>query len=172
MKKRKNLRIKMIISDVDGVLTDGAIYIDQEGRRLRRFSVLDGVAFQMAHSVGLLTALVSSRHSPEVLSRAEELGIVEVHLGVRDKYATVDSITKKHGIKLGETCYIGDDLNDLRTLQNVGYSITVPEAPVELRSIADYVSEKSGGEGAFREAMEHILHNMGLYATACEKVAG
>ena len=100
MGKQDSLNIKIFISDVDGVLTDGGVFIDHEGRKLRLFSVIVGIAFRMAHSVGLLTGIVSGHDSPEVLSRAQELGIAEVHLGAVNKIAVVDSIIGKYNLHL------------------------------------------------------------------------
>ncbi len=168
----RRLEIKMIVTDVDGILTDGGIYIDHRGNKLRRFSALDGIAFVMAHSVGLITAIVSGNDSPEVVKRAEDLGIHEVHLGVRDKLEVVERITKAHDFSMGKICYIGDDLQDLAVMKAAGYAVTVPAAPVELRSAADYVSSRSGGFGAFREVVDHILRNMGLYEASKEHLIG
>ena len=171
-KRPEGLEIKMIVTDVDGVLTDGGIYIDQEGRRSRRFCVRDGLAFEMAHSVGLLTALVSGKSSPGVRSRAEELGISDCLLGIRDKLPAVKELAEKHDVSLAEICYLGDDLNDLNVLLAVGFAVAVPDAPDELKTVSDYVCRNSGGDGAFREAVENVLRKMGLYSMAIEKLTG
>jgi 3-deoxy-D-manno-octulosonate 8-phosphate phosphatase (KDO 8-P phosphatase) len=171
-KKPERLDIKMFVTDVDGVLTDGGIYVDQEGRRSRRFCVHDGMAFEMIHSIGLRTALVSGKNSPEVLARAEELGISDCLLGKNDKRSALEALAVKHNILLAEICYMGDDLNDLAALELAGYAVTVPDAPREVKAASDYVCEKAGGAGAFREAVDHVLRKMGRYATALEKLTG
>jgi len=171
-KMPEGLEIKMIVTDVDGVLTDGGIYVDQDGRRSRRFCVRDGFAFEMARCVGLLTAIVSGKNSPGVRSRAEELGISDCLLGIRDKLPAVEGLAEKHNVSLAEICYVGDDLNDLNVLEVVGFAVAVPNAPDELKKVSDYVCKNSGGDGAFREAVENVLRNMGLYSIAIAKLTG
>jgi YrbI family 3-deoxy-D-manno-octulosonate 8-phosphate phosphatase len=149
--------VKLFATDVDGVLTDGGIYVDEEGRRSRRFSVKDGPAFELARAAGLVTAIVSGKDTGDILSRARELRADLVRLGITDKLGEVRQMAELRGISLAEVCYVGDDLADLEVMQKAGYAITVPGAPEELKEAADYVTGREGGHGALREAVEHLL---------------
>lgn len=126
----------------------------------------------MARSVGLQAAIVTAKNAPEVLARAEELGVDEVHMGVGNKGEKLADIAGKHGLEPGNIFYMGDDLWDLPALRLAGFSATVPEAPEEVRAAADYVTTKSGGRGAFREAVEELLRSIGLYERARDAIAG
>ena len=156
-RKQSAPRAKLFISDVDGVLTDGGIYVDEKGRRSRRFSVRDGLAFDMARKAGLRTAIISGKDTGDILSRARELGVDDVRLGVADKLREVKKLAKRHRIDLEEVCYIGDDLTDLEVMREVGCAITVPGAPEELMRAADFVTGAEGGQGAVRDAILHLL---------------
>lgn len=157
--KTKSSRIRMILSDVDGVLTDGTIEIDHEGRESKRFSTLDGFGIRLWHQAGYSFGLITGRNCPCVLHRAKDLGIKIVRTGTFQKRQAVEEIARETGLTLDEIAYIGDDFPDLPAIEVVGLGVTVPDAPEELRMAADYVSMRSGGRGAVRDVIDQILKN-------------
>jgi len=153
--------IKMLISDVDGVLTDGSIYKGANGEELKRFNVTDGAGSAIARVAGLKLALISGRHSEATSIRAAEMKIKEVYNGTLDKRGPYNEIKAKHGLSDNEIAYIGDDLIDLVIMEQVAVPIAVANAYPLVKDTAIHITEKSGGEGAFREALEWILIQQG-----------
>jgi len=156
-------RIRFLLTDVDGVLTDGRLYFDHEGNETKVFHVLDGAAFAYWHRSGLLSGLLSGRDCPAVVHRAQSNGIKEVHLGKLDKIPALLDIQSRHGLDLEEIAYIGDDLLDLPVLRKVGFSATPPNGRPELQAVVHYVTKTPGGFGAVREVVEMILKAKGLW---------
>ncbi len=150
-------KIKLIIMDVDGVLTDGSIYLDEQGHELKRFNVKDGSGIKFAHRSGLKTALISGRSSPVVDRRAIELGISEVIQLAKQKLPPYEALLKKYNLKDEEAAYIGDDVLDLGILRRVGFAVSVADAHEEVKKTAHYVTAAPGGQGAVREMIEMIL---------------
>lgn len=146
-----------MVLDVDGVLTDGGIYVGRGREEWLRFAVQDGVGLLLARLAGWSVALVSARRSEAISARAEDLGITEVIQECGDKLGALRSLWERSGYSGAETAYMGDDLVDLPVLRVVGYPITVPEARPEVQAAARYVTEASGGHGAVREAIVHLL---------------
>jgi 3-deoxy-D-manno-octulosonate 8-phosphate phosphatase (KDO 8-P phosphatase) len=157
--------IKMVIMDVDGVLTDGKIILDANGVESKAFYVQDGSAITYLHRVGIKTAIISGRESKVVELRANELSIEDVYLGIHKKLEAYEEILKKHKIKDNEICYIGDDLIDLPILTKVGFSVAVPNAPLEVKERVSYITDAPGGYGAVREVTEKILKSQGKWET-------
>ena len=153
--------IKMLISDVDGVLTDGSIYKGANGEELKRFNVTDGAGSAIARAAGMKLALISGRHSEATTIRAGEMKIKEVYNGTLDKRIPYNEIKAKHGLSDDEIAYIGDDLIDISIMEQVAVPIAVANAYPLVKEIAVHITEKSGGEGAFREALEWILTQQG-----------
>lgn len=150
--------IKLLVLDVDGVLTDGGITIDSQGVEIvKRFHVRDGLGIQLAMEQGLKVAVLSSRLSRAVDARLRELGVTLLMQGARDKGAGLRAIAQQAGVDPAQAAYMGDDLLDLPAMLRCGYKITVADAAPELRQIADYVTGQPGGHGAVREAVEHLL---------------
>ncbi|MFO0792645.1 MAG: HAD-IIIA family hydrolase [Candidatus Brocadiaceae bacterium] len=149
--------IKIVIIDVDGVLTDGAIYIDSSGCETKAFHVLDGTAISYLHRAGIKTAIISGRNSEAVNHRARELGIEDVYQGAKSKIDAYKEILEKHALRDEEVCYIGDDLIDLPILYRVGLPIAVANASSIVKQYALYVTKTKGGSGAVREVVEKIL---------------
>lgn len=149
--------IELILSDVDGVLTDGTITIDNQGIEAKRFHVRDGMGIQLWRKAGYRFGLVTLRSSHVVKMRAGELGIDLVRQGVADKLATTRGILDELGLEFRQVCYLGDDLPDLPVLREVGLAVTVADAAAELRALAHYVTTAPGGWGAVRETVETIL---------------
>ena len=147
----------MILSDVDGVLTDGTIEIDHLGNESKRFSTLDGFGIRVWKQVGYQLGFITGRRSECVLHRAKDLGIDIVRLGTLEKLPAVEEIAAEHGLSLEEIAFIGDDFPDLPAIRAAGLGVTVPGAPDELRLAADYITKRRGGYGAVRDLIEHVL---------------
>jgi 3-deoxy-D-manno-octulosonate 8-phosphate phosphatase (KDO 8-P phosphatase) len=160
MEKRVR-KIKMLLLDVDGVMTDGGIFMGPGSIELRRFHVQDGVGIALAKAAGLLIGIITGRDSEAVGRRAKELGIDEVQQGVFHKEEGYEAILKKYGLRDEEVAYMGDDLLDIPILRRVGLSICVANGTEEARRASKYITKKRGGEGAVREAVEMILKGMG-----------
>ena len=157
-------KIKLLIADVDGVLTDGSIYLGNDGVEFKRFSVLDGAAVAFARAAGLKLAVISGRYSPATESRMKELGIDEdCYQGKLNKLRIYEELCHKYDLKDDEVAYIGDDLIDADVMEKVGMAIAVRNAHPFIKEIAHQCTETVGGEGAFREAVELILKGQGLY---------
>jgi len=149
--------IELVLSDVDGVLTDGRVVLDDRGIETKRFHVRDGMGIRLWQEAGYRFGLVTSRSSEVVKRRAAELGIAIVCLGVGDKRAAVQEILDELGLAPRQTCYLGDDLPDLPVIRAVGLGVAVADAAAEVRRAADYVTAAEGGAGAVRQTIEMIL---------------
>ena len=154
-------RIRVVVLDADGVLTNGGIYVaDGEGSpfEARKFHVRDGVGLMMLQRAGLEVAIVSGKVSAAVRARAEDLGITEIHqVSPYDKLPIVESVIHRAGADWEQTAYMGDDLADLPVLRTVALPATVPGAATEVADAAAWVSSVAGGEGAVREFAEALL---------------
>jgi 3-deoxy-D-manno-octulosonate 8-phosphate phosphatase (KDO 8-P phosphatase) len=153
--------LKLLLSDVDGVLSDGTLLLLDDGREAHAFHVRDGLAIVLAHQAGLRTGLLSGRASPAVARRAAELGMAVVRQDVRDKGAALREILDRERLAPHEVAYIGDDLNDLPVMEQVGLSAAPADAPFEVRSCAFMVMSAPGGRGCLREFVEAILRARG-----------
>ncbi len=149
--------ISLLLVDVDGVLTDGAIIYDNNGVETKRFFVRDGHGIKLWQRSGGRFGIVTARNSHVVEVRAAELGVQLVRQGVADKLAVVRQLAEEHRLTLGQVAYIGDDLPDLSVVRQVGLGVAVADAVEELRVGADYVTKAPGGRGAVREVVELIL---------------
>jgi 3-deoxy-D-manno-octulosonate 8-phosphate phosphatase (KDO 8-P phosphatase) len=149
--------VKGVVLDVDGVLTDGSIFLDQNGVETKSFNVKDGIGLRLLMRHGLPIAFISGRTSPSVTLRAKELGINEVHQGIKDKVAVFCSILHRWNIQEHEAAFIGDDLPDLPVLGRAGLSVTVADASPDVKQRVHLVTQARGGQGAVREVCEVIL---------------
>jgi 3-deoxy-D-manno-octulosonate 8-phosphate phosphatase (KDO 8-P phosphatase) len=163
---RRCKALKLLLTDVDGVMTDGRILFLPDGAEARAFHVRDGLAIALARAAGLRTGLISGRRSPEVARRASELGMEVVEQGVADKGACLREVLARLGLAPAEVAYIGDDLNDLPVLEEVGLSAAPADAPFEVRDAVYMVMDRRGGEGCLREFVEAILRARGEWDTA------
>jgi YrbI family 3-deoxy-D-manno-octulosonate 8-phosphate phosphatase len=161
--------IRLILSDVDGVLTDGRLVYGNAGIESKAFHIRDGQGIRLWQQNGLHFGIVTARSSEVVKRRAEELDIAIVRQGAHDKLAAVREITTEHGLSLHAVCYIGDDLPDLAPLQSVGLGVAVADAAEEVRQAATYVTSQPGGRGAVRELVELILKNTNRWDTTIRK---
>ena len=150
-------QIELVLSDVDGVLTDGCIVFDNQGVETKRFHIRDGMGVKMWQKAGYQFGLVSLRSSQVVKIRAAELDVRIVRQSTGDKLATCMEILSELGLELEQTCFIGDDLPDLPVVKAAGLGVAVADACAELRQAADYVTAVPGGSGAVRETIEMIL---------------
>jgi len=150
-------RLKLMVFDVDGVLTDAGLWYTEQGETIKRFNALDGHGLKMLTVSGIQVALVTGRESPIIARRAAELGLGAVMQNVRDKGAVLNELTTRYGVTLEQTGFMGDDLIDLPAMQRAGFSATVPDAPAYITQAAHWVAEKRGGHGAARECCDLIL---------------
>jgi 3-deoxy-D-manno-octulosonate 8-phosphate phosphatase (KDO 8-P phosphatase) len=164
--------IRLLVLDVDGVLTDGGIRIDDRGVETKRFSVRDGFAIAAARHAGIAVAVATGRSSPLVNLRMAELGVEPVLQGVRDKRAAVERIGGIVGVEPAGTACMGDDLVDLPALGYAGVAICPADAVAEVRERADLVTEACGGHGAVREAIEKIMKAQGTWDAVVERYGG
>ncbi len=164
----KARQIKMLVMDVDGVLTDGRIVIGSNNEEFKFFNVLDGEGMVLARSAGLKTALISGRFSRATEKRAQELCIDDVYQGVSKKEEPYKELLKKYGLNDMEVAYIGDDILDLSIMRRAGFAASVPNACKEVKKKATYVTHLSGGQGAVREIIELILKSQGKWKKILE----
>ena len=156
---------------MDGVMTDGTIYKGNDGIEMKRFSVLDGAGVAMAREAGLKMAIISGRFSPATTARAKELGLEDdCYQGGLNKLSVYEQLKEKHGFSDEEAAFVGDDLIDLVVMEKVGLPIAVANALPDVKEIAGYVTETSGGEGAFREAVEFILKGQEVYEAVVDRL--
>ena len=155
--------IKLVLLDVDGTLTDGGIYRGNNGEELKRFNVKDGYAIVNAQKLGIEFGIITGRKSELVEIRAKELKIKYLYQGISEKTVILEEIMKKNGLSKEEIAYMGDDLNDLLIMKQVGLSGTPKDAVDEVIQVADFVSKKNGGSGAVREFIEYILKKDGKW---------
>ena len=150
-------RIRLLVLDVDGVLTDGGLVYTASGEETKRFHVHDGLALVAALKAGLQIAVLSGRASAAVTRRMAELGVAEVHQGVADKVAALDALRARLGLAPREVAMMGDDLPDLAAMARAGLALAPANAVAEVKRAAHWVARRRGGEGAVREAVEMLL---------------
>lgn len=156
--------IRLLITDVDGVLTDGSILIDEAGRETKQFSILDGFGVRSWLRAGHRIAVLSGRTSPAVVHRCRELGIEPVIQGRTDKIPSYLDLLRSLGMRRDQVCFVGDDLPDLPLVLASGIGATVASGVRELRERADWISTRKGGEGAVRELVEALLMAQGRWS--------
>lgn len=155
--KRRWAAIRLFAMDVDGVLTDGSIYVATDGSEAKRFSVIDGLGIVRLHRLGIATAWISGRHSDATAHRAAELAVPHVILGRNDKREALMELATRLGFSQAEVCYMGDDDIDAPAINWAGIGATVPDALPAALAAADYVAGRKGGSGAVRDVCEKII---------------
>ena len=151
-------KIKMLVMDVDGTMTDGKIYMGNTGELMKAFDVRDGYAIRhLLRENGVVPVIITGRASSIVQNRARELNITELYQGIGDKLYRLKTIAAGYGLTAGEIAYLGDDLNDLECIRYCGISGCPRNAVKEIRETVDYVCEHSGGDGAVREFIEKLV---------------
>jgi 3-deoxy-D-manno-octulosonate 8-phosphate phosphatase (KDO 8-P phosphatase) len=155
--------VRLMIFDVDGILTDGSLHFGPEGEVIKTFNVLDGHGIKLLQQSGVATAIISARQSPIVMRRATDLGIKHVQQGVHDKRAAFEQLLTQTDTNAQACGFIGDDVIDLPILSRVGFAASVPNGHPEVRARVHYVTQAAGGRGAARELCDFILRAQGNY---------
>ncbi|MDD3725577.1 MAG: HAD hydrolase family protein [Candidatus Ratteibacteria bacterium] len=161
-------RIKVVVTDIDGVLTDGKI-LYFNGKIYRAFNIKDGTGFGLLKIAGIKTVVISAKRAEESKQRFSELMVDHYFEGVADKLSVIEKFITSSNINWNEVCYIGDDIQDIQVMRKAGLSFAPSDACKEVRALADYVCKKKGGEGAFREVVEVILKEMGIWKDILQK---
>jgi len=156
-------RIRLLLLDVDGVLTDGRVIIDNNGVEAKAFNIKDGHGMKLIQRAGIRVGIITGRSSQVVEFRARELGIDILHQGAKDKLTPYRQILAAEGLTDAEVAYVGDDLIDLPILQRVGYAVAVADAVAEIKPYVDYVTQLPGGYGAVREVCDQLLRGRGAW---------
>jgi 3-deoxy-D-manno-octulosonate 8-phosphate phosphatase (KDO 8-P phosphatase) len=161
--------IELLLTDVDGVLTDGGVFLDNQGVESKCFNIRDGLGVRLWQNSGGLAGIVTGRSSQIVKLRAAELDMEIVRQGVKEKLPVVEEILATLKLQPEQLAYIGDDLPDVPAIRYAGLGIAVADAPEEVRGAADYVTSVPGGGGAVREVVELLLKNTGKWESVIEK---
>jgi 3-deoxy-D-manno-octulosonate 8-phosphate phosphatase (KDO 8-P phosphatase) len=149
--------VRMVVMDVDGVLTDGRIWLMEGGREMKQFHVHDGTGIKFLQRAGVITAIITGRESSAVNDRAQELGIPIVYQDAKVKTDALDDILRREKLDAREVCYIGDDMTDIPVMRMAGVAVAVSNARPEVKQIAHYITSVAGGCGAVREVAELLL---------------
>lgn len=155
--KERAHNIRLLILDVDGVMTDGSLYYEDTGLCMKRFNVLDGIGIRLAKEAGLSIAIVSGMDAPCVERRLKDLGISDYHPGINNKHAHIDKLRVQKNLQWNEIAYVGDDWVDLAPMTSVGLPIAVDNAVPEVKKLALYITKRKGGDGAIREVIDLLL---------------
>ena len=154
----KVIKIKLVLTDCDGVLTDAGVYYSARGEEMKKFSIRDGMGLErLRNLVNIETGIVTGELSPSVKKRAEKLKIKELHLGIKNKVLILNEILKRKNLKAENIAFIGDDVNDLQIMKLVGLTACPSDAIDEVKNISDYICTSRGGYGAYREFAELII---------------
>lgn len=160
---KKIMRVRLVVFDVDGVLTDGRIIFNSAGEETKFFDVKDGHGIKLLMRSGIDVAIITARDSEVVKRRAQDLGISLVYQGMKDKKKALEELVKASGVAPDEMAYMGDDIIDLPVLKRVAFSAAVSDAVAEVRERVDFVARRPGGRGAARELAEVILKVQGKW---------
>ncbi|MGO4380143.1 KdsC family phosphatase [Pseudoduganella sp. RAF53_2] len=160
---KRAAKVRLMIFDVDGVLTDGSLHYGADGEMMKTFNVHDGLGIKLLQESGVQTAIISARRSPQVTARAKDLGIEFVHQGGHDKLTPFKALLQQLGLTEEQVGFIGDDVVDLPILSRVGFAVSVPNGRPEVHSRVHHVTQASGGRGAVREVCEFVLRAQGNF---------
>ena len=161
--------IRLMVLDVDGVMTDGRIIMDHAGSEIKNFDVKDGHGIKVLMKYGIDVILVTGRRSAVVEHRAKDLGIGEVHQGVKNKLEISEAILRNRSLNYEHIAFVGDDIVDIPLLKRVGFSVAVADAVEDVKKCADYVTVRRGGRGAVREVCELILQAKGEWIDVAKR---
>lgn len=164
--------IRLLLFDVDGVLTDGRLLLGADGHESKRYHIRDGTALVWARQTGLLTGLLSARASASTTERARQLGVSIVRQGADDKLTAYEELLAEHGLNDAEVAYMGDDVLDLPVLQRVALSAAPADAVPDVTARVDWTSRARGGEGAVREFVEEVLRAQGRWDALLSRYLG
>jgi 3-deoxy-D-manno-octulosonate 8-phosphate phosphatase (KDO 8-P phosphatase) len=168
--QERAVRIKLVLMDVDGTMTDGSLFVLPDGEEIKAYHVRDGMGVLLAHQAGIKTGIITGKTSKSVERRAEKLRIGEVYQGILDKKKILNEIAARHKLQVEEIAYIGDDLGDLEVMKAVGLAGSPADAHPVIRKHSHWVSQYGGGKGAVREFIEFILEAQGIWDQIEEKV--
>ena len=166
--ERRASRIKLLLMDCDGVLTDGRLWLTEAGDEQKSFNTKDGLGLSLLHRAGLQSGIISGRNSSAVNRRAQELGIAFVRQGDPDKIAAFEQILQQAAVDENQVAFVGDDLNDIPLMHRAELAVAVADAAGETLSAAHYVTQAKGGQGALREVVELILKSQGRWSDLIE----
>ncbi len=156
--REKAGRIKLLLTDVDGVLTDNGVYYGNDGEMFKRFLIRDGMGVERLKNIcAVETGIITGENSMAVIKRAEKLNITELHLGIKDKAAVLKEMLERKKLEASQIAFIGDDVNDIGIMKEAGLSACPGDAMKEVSGLVDYVCRNKGGHGAFRELAELII---------------
>lgn len=155
--------VRLVIFDVDGVMTDGTLYLADDGQEYKGFNSLDGHGLKMLKSTGVELAIITGRNSQVVAHRARNLGIGHLHQGAHDKLMVYRQLLEDLDLDAGQTAFMGDDVVDLPVMRRTRLSIAVPAAPDLVKAHSHYITRREGGRGAVREACEFIMRAQGTF---------
>jgi 3-deoxy-D-manno-octulosonate 8-phosphate phosphatase (KDO 8-P phosphatase) len=161
--KNKASKIRLLLLDVDGVLTDGRIIYDSKGRDSKFFDVHDGLGVYLLKKAGRTTVLITAKSSRTIKPRARDMRVAEIFAGVSPKSSVFNRILKRYNVVPEQVCFVGDDLVDLCLMNRVGFAVAVFNACAEIKNLAHYITQKKGGRGAVREIAELILKSQGKW---------
>jgi 3-deoxy-D-manno-octulosonate 8-phosphate phosphatase (KDO 8-P phosphatase) len=164
--EEKAKRVRCIVLDVDGVLTEGQITLDEEGKEWKSFDVKDGHGIVLARSAGIKIAFLTGRRSSVVRRRGAELSVDRIYQGAGEKSGVMDRLFEEEELSGDEVAYMGDDLPDLPAMRKAGLACAVGDAVAEVRESADWIAQRPGGRGAVRELVEFVLLSQGLWGQA------
>lgn len=167
--QQKAADIRLVVFDVDGILTDGALYFLADGTEIKPFNVQDGLGIKFLGRSGIATAIITGRSSPQVEMRAETLGIDYLEQGREDKLVALKELWSRTGFSAEQTAYIGDDLPDLSAIRTVAFGATVPNGHPLVQEHADWITQAHGGRGAVRELCETLLDAQGKLEPLLER---
>lgn len=153
---------KLVLTDIDGVWTDGGMYYDQTGNEWKKFNTSDSAGVLFCHQLNIPVGIITGEETNSVKRRAEKLKIDYLYQGISDKLSVANKLIDELGITMEEVAYIGDDIGDMELLKHAGFSCAPRNAPQYIKDLVHNVTEKNGGEGAFREFVETILKRMNL----------
>lgn len=156
-------RIRLVVLDVDGVMTDGSLYLCDDGQEYKAFNTQDGLGMKLLKASGVELAIITGRTSNVVTKRAESTGVAHFFQGVEDKLEAFEQLTRELGLAHDQCAFVGDDVVDLPPMRRCGLAVTVPAAPALVKMHAHYVTEHEGGRGAVREVAELIMQAQGSF---------
>jgi len=161
--EKKMRKVKLLLLDVDGVLTNGTITYNAKGKEIKSFSVKDGLGLRLLMDAGIQVGIITGRSSEALAARCKDLGIDLLFDGIKDKVKALETILKQTGIEAAQTAFAGDDLPDICVMKRVGLAITVSDASPDVMGFAHIITSKKGGKGAIREVCENILKAKGRW---------
>ena len=156
-------QIRLVVFDVDGVMTDGSLYLCDDGQEYKAFNTQDGLGMKLLKASGVETAIITGRTSNVVVKRAESTGVAHFFQGVEDKLVAFEQLASSLGLEHAQCAFMGDDVVDLPPMRRCGLAVTVPAAPAMVKAHAHYVTTREGGRGAVRELVELVMQAQGTF---------